>query len=430
VRRRRAALLVSLGAIAAVGGGLTSVGLSLVRNSTAGEAVDPPPTPDEPGYEALVRPTPTLLTIHEGDEGDVAGASLLTLHPNDDGGAVVLVPPSTRVPFGDQGEITVEEAYQAGGSGVVARLLGDLLDIVVDDDLVIDDEQWEALTEPVEPITVQLTDAVEEWPAGEVPLLAEEVGPYLGALAPEESELDRLNRHGEFWVNWLPLVRDAGDRAVPGEVDVGIGRFVRGLANGATVSVLPVTPVAAGADDDGGDGVAGPGDVGGDVAAGADDDGGDVAAGADDDGGATEDRGTQFEADETRMAELVASAVPFPVSPGPDSRPRVRLLNGTTDDDIMAAASRRLVEGGGAVAITGNASSFDVPDTIFAYRPGISRQDVERLAEAFGLGTVEEADPPGLASGGDEGPEADIDVTIVLGRDAQDLIRRLDNADG
>lgn len=391
VRRRRAAVLTALAATTGLGAALALVGLSLVRNSTAGEAVPAPPAADEPGYEAFVIPTPTLLLIHEDADGELAGLTLLTLHPEDDGGSVVLLPPSTLLPFGGDGEVAAGDLYRGGGSDALRGTVGSLLDIVVEDDLVIDDDRWASLIDPVAPLTVPQTDPVDQWPAGSVSLSAEEIGPFLAAQGPDESELDRLARHAELWNAWLPRVREAG--AVPGEVDVGIGRFVRGLANDATVATLPVTPVEP--DDDGTND--------------------------------SDDATTEYALDETQAAELVASVVPFPVSPGPDSRLRVRLLNGTADDQVMPVANQRLVEAGAAIAVAGNAASFNVAETTFAYRPGVARQDIERLAEAFGVGTVELADPPGRASGAAEGTEAEIDVTLVLGRDAQDLIRRLDN---
>src|SRR3546814_18632446 len=52
-----------------------------------------------------------------------------------------------------------------------------------------------------------------------------------------------MYRVGLFWEAWLGEVRAAEDPSVvPGEIDSGIGRFVRGIAGGeADVASLPVT---------------------------------------------------------------------------------------------------------------------------------------------------------------------------------------------
>ncbi len=68
--------------------GCRSWGTSLVRNSTAGEYVEPPIGPDEPGYQAFVVATPTLAVFGTGDDGDLTSAALLSLRSGDDGGAV------------------------------------------------------------------------------------------------------------------------------------------------------------------------------------------------------------------------------------------------------------------------------------------------------------------------------------------------------
>jgi LytR cell envelope-related transcriptional attenuator len=139
--------------------------------------------------------------------------------------------------------------------------------------------------------------------------------------------------------------------------------------------------------------------------------------------------GDAFAPDDARIPELVSRAVPFPLSPSPGRRVRVRLLNGTPDADLTPAAARQLVEAGAEITIAGNAATFDVSETTFAYESSEQRDEAEQLADAFGVGSVEEG------GGASESPSAtaaaaedEIDVTIVLGSDAQDLIGRLENA--
>ncbi|HEY8525046.1 MAG TPA: LCP family protein, partial [Acidimicrobiales bacterium] len=385
LRRQRARIVAGLAAAAVAGAALALLGLTVVRNSTAGRYVDPPLQPDEPGYQAYVVSTPTLAVLHRTPSGALAGAAVLSLEPNDDGGAVIVVPPSTRMPAAESDEgdggLTVAAAYDGGGADAVAGSLSDILGAAIDDAVVVDDARWEALVDPVAPITVTLEERVGDWPAGDVQLEAAEVGDFLRARGPGETELERVARQARFWAAWLERVGSGGRAAVPGEIDSGLGRFVRGVARRPTPAILPVTPVGA--------------------------------------------AGTTFRPDDDRIAELVADAVPYPLSPAPGRRVRVRLLNGTSDPDLTPAAARQLVEAGAEITIAGNAESFDVDETTLSYRSPDERDDARRLADAFGVGQVQRVDDEPAATADARADE--IDVTIVLGSDAQDLLGRLED---
>jgi hypothetical protein len=381
-------VLAALGTTTLAGAGLATVGLSLVRHSTAGRYVEPPVGPDEPGYQAYVAATPTLAVVHRDTDGDLVGAALLALRPGDDGGSVVLVPPSTLAPAG-RGQATVTSAYADGGAESVADVVTDLLDVAVEDTVEVDDDRLATLVGPVAPVTVTLDAPVGPWPAGDVSVAASEVASFLGGRPAGEPELDRMARQAALWTAWLAQVADGGEGSVPGETDAGLGRFLTGVARDATVSVLPVDEVTP---------------VG-------------------DDAGAT------FVVDPERAAELVGQAVPYPLSPAPGRRVRVRLLNGTPDAELTPVAARLLVQAGAEITIAGNASSFAVEGTTFSYRGAGQRADAERLAEAIGVGEVTGGSAPHTpAAETTVDPEAEIDVTIVLGDDARDLIRRLENA--
>jgi hypothetical protein len=425
LRRRRTWVLVALATTTVAGAGLALVGLSAVRNSTAGRYVDPPVRPDQPGYQAYVTSTPTLAVVGRDAAGDLAGAALLALQPGDEGGAVVLVPPSTRAPglgaggrsgddtsgttgttgsgttgttpggtgpggsttttAGTGSGLTVAAAYEGGGADAVVDAMSDILDVAIDDVIEVDDARWASLVGPVAPVSLALDSPVGMWQPGEIELGPTDVGSFLAARSAAEPEVDWLARQAEFWDAWLSAVQAGGEGAVPGELDVGIGRFVRGIALDPGAAILPVTP--------------------------------------------DEDGGPVLTPDRDRISELVSRAVPYPLSPASGRRVRVRLLNGTTDDDLTPAAARLLVEGGAEITIAGNAETFDVSDTTFVYESTDQRAEARRLADALGVGDVERGD------GVDEGPgataaeaESEIDVTIVLGSDAQDLIGRLESA--
>jgi hypothetical protein len=99
----------------------------------------------------------------------------------------------------------------------------------------------------------------------------------------------------------------------------------------------------------------------------------------------------------------------------------VRLLNGTTDDALTTEAARALVAAGAEITIAGNAASFDVAETSLVYTGAEHEPLAVLLAERLGGGRIEEVRP------GQDGPVAsddEIDVTVILGDDAGDLIGR------
>jgi hypothetical protein len=120
------------------------------------------------------------------------------------------------------------------------------------------------------------------------------------------------------------------------------------------------------------------------------------------------------------VGDLMLRAVPYPVSPTPGRRIRVRLLNGTADPDLTGAAARRLVGGGAEITIVGNARTFDETETQMLYGNADQRNEALWLAGGFGGGKVEQ-DPAALGGAADDD---EIDVTVILGADAPDLIGR------
>ena len=92
---------------------------------------------------------------------------------------------------------------------------------------------------------------------------------------------------------------------------------------------------------------------------------------------------------------------------------------------------------GAEITIAGNADTFDVTETTYAYAEPDAEDDAQRLADAVGVGSVERfesATTTATTVAGDAGEtiqediEDEIDMTIVLGTDVQDLIRRLQSS--
>jgi hypothetical protein len=258
----------------------------------------------------------------------------------------------------------------------VRQAAAGLLGTSFDDAIQVGDERLGQLVAPVTPLQFDNPDDVSadnlddvRFAAGPVALDAAQVGPYLEARNRNESDLARLVRQQGLWTAWIDAIRNSTDPGVvPGEVTSGIGRFLRGLATGAVqYAALPVDPPTTPAD------------------------------------GAPE----TFTADVEAVQQLLADLVPFPTSPAPGDRIRVRLLDGAQVGSTRAFALRDLVVAGGEIAVIGNAETFDNATTSIVYYDPINKDSAETVRDALGLGTVElqQADSD------------TIDVTVILGSD-------------
>ena len=371
---RNAAWFGALAVLIVSGIVLAYVGSEIVRDSTEGEIVSQETDPSSPGYEALVEATPTLVLFHDSGEGLEAVTVLTLPDPAGSGGGVILVPSRTVVDLPIFGEGPVEIAYDLGDPRVGAEGVGLLLGAAMSERVVVDDARWADLVEPVAPITLENPNELEidgevRFPLGRISLAAEDVGPYLSATVEGESDLARLFRHQLFWEAWLSAVRADGSLgAVPGEVESGIGRFVRTIAAGdAIVETLPVDPAVEGAH-------------------------GDEPA---------------FLPDGPAIAGLVRTLVPFPVAPAPGLRARVRVLNGTSDIGEASSVAADLTPAGVQIVLVGNATSLDIEETTVSYSGDEYRDDAEQIVEILGVGEVVEDDRPSDA----------VDITVTLGAD-------------
>lgn len=389
--------------------GLLWMGSSAILSNTGGALVRTVDDPTQPGYETLVEPSRVLAAVVEGGDGTLDAVAVLSFTPDTAAGSMVLVPPSTVVPGDAEGRALAQVWSVDGLEGTVAAL-ADILNVGIAESRLITGDQWEALVGPVAPLLVdnptplvsplvaaaadpgdgivppddvagmggglgwQVGDGVVTFDEGVVELPARLVGPYLAASVPGESELSRMVRHQRVWSAWLAAVGADRDNpaVVPGEVETGLGLYVRTLASGevelATLPVVAETDLATGVS---------------------------VLVPL---------------ADEVRV--LVARLIPFPVGARPDSRMRVRILDGTGELDNGLPAVAPLVESGAEVAAVGNARSFDYGTTQFIIGVDADLDAVSLLTDALGTGDIVRT---GEASSG-------VDVTVVLGDDAVGLL--------
>lgn len=356
---------------------LVLAGVRIVRTSTEGDVFSPVVDPAAPGYEAVVDPTPTLVLLHSAS-GVINAITVLSLPSNDaGGGAAVFVPVRTIDELPVFGEHVLSYAYDLGSPEFAREVVGALLGTGIGELELVDAARWADLVAPVAPLTIDNPDpihgvdangrSVVRFPAGELTLNAADVGPYLEAIDPDETDLARLYRHEVLWRAWLDAVAEA-DRldAVPGETETGIGRFVRALAHGETVlRTLPVEAIDHPVE------------------------------------------GAAFEADADATAELITQIVPFPSSPRDGERARLRLLNGTTDTTRATRVAPRLPPVGVELAVIGNAADLSTARTTISYADGRWRDVAEALRDELGTGEVIQEGRPSEA----------VDITVVLGAD-------------
>jgi hypothetical protein len=355
----------SLLALAGVGGAaLAAIGVDTVRNSRAGKVVSTVTDPAAPGFEAFLEPTPTLALLHR-EGSSVRSIAVLSLHSGDVGGSVLVVSPWLQAnPGADAGTFAVVSAF-GGGPEAIMHSLQASIRFGVTETALVDDALWAELVAPVAPLVVENPTAVASFPAGSLSLRADQVGAFLAAGDKEPPQAAML-RQRAFYRAWIGAVSASTDRGVvPGEVESGLGRFVRALANGPTI--VEQAPVVE-----------------------------DVVGGV-----------TRYGIDLAAMEAMVPELVPFPTAGTPGGRIRVRLLDGTGDGGHVEAVAPLLVPAGAQIVVVGNADRFDYRETEVQYHTPVVRGAAGDLVEALAVGRVVEVPRQTDA----------FDVTIILGTD-------------
>lgn len=377
-RRRRSGVLYGIAVVLLAGAipVLGYVGVRVILDSSDGEVVDPVLDPDEPGYRALIQPSPTMLLIHENEEGNMVGGTVLALASTEgDGGSVMVFPPGLVGDVPDVGPITVDGAFVFSGGDAARSVAEWAMHIGVPDVVVMSDAELAEMVAASGPITIQNPDTVRladgtTFPAGPLVLQPEEVPRFMGHLDPGESRLNQLLRQELVWNAWIDQLGNSGAVAFPGEQDAGLARFLTGIVDGENrVESVPL-----------------------------------IADAEAERGGSTAD----LLVDEEAFAAMVPALIPFPTGAGEGDRFIVRVLAGTEDSAAVPLAARRIIAGGGQINMVGNADEFGQVTTEIIYYDPARRRDAERVAEALGFGTVIRID------------EIDdtADVVVVLGADA------------
>ena len=406
-RRRRA---IAIGAILLIAGGVAiavaGVGDDLVasvRSVFEGPA-DDPPAGSEPEdaidhLDAEVQLTAAVLVLPSVDDpadiGDEPGAGLQSVVVLADAagtstGTIALLPPSLTVDLGEDGSMTLAEAYRDQGSPMVLRAATALLGLDLDGGATITPAGWEALGGETDGIEVDVRRPIEgattsgqvvRFDAGEQRLEGRELRRYLTLDVPGTSQLDVLPR--------TQVVLDAVIAAVDGDpatseraLEAAVERFDGDLDLPALHALLG--RLAA-------DGEEPPTTLTVPVQA---------TGGEDDPEG--------YRLDEDRVIPLLDRLAAWEDATQATGR-RLRVLNGNGVPGIGPRIGTQLEEAGFRALLTGNADRFTYEQTRILIHGDDDevRAAAREVQDVLGTGTIERSGEL----------DAPIDLTIVVGQD-------------
>ena len=157
----------------------------------------------------------------------------------------MFIPADTQVTVNGTPE-TLVEAYRSGGTSGLQTAVEALIGAGVDEVSVDNSRNWQDLVSPVGTLTFDNPDDVivngsKLFAQGPVSVTPDKVGSFLFSRNWAEDDTNRLLRQEQFWRAWMArIAASRSPGAVPGELDTGIGRFVRTLAHeDVEYAVLP-----------------------------------------------------------------------------------------------------------------------------------------------------------------------------------------------
>lgn len=349
-------------------------------------------------------------------DNKVVGVALLTLPTFESpGGSVLLLPTLLAGDLPEVGEMPIEAAYAFSGLEAARSTTEWALHLGIENAVAINDAEWSQLLAETGPLTIFNPDNLFyddrsiAYPSGLIELEPTEVPLYAAHLDEGENHLNRLVRQELVWNAWLDeltanasilgdsdfgneptdiLNLDSGnttDNADPenqsalasldtNDPDALLRRFLSQMSAGEHVVVQAPLIV---------DAVTPP-----------------------DDPNAVQN---VFRLDYEELARLIPSVIPFPAGYASNTRPLVRVLDGSGDQTRIPLVARLAIEAGGQVSMIGNAENFDYTATEIMYADSSWRTYAQMLQETLGFGTVVEL----------EDMDENTDVMVLIGADAR-----------
>lgn len=378
-------VVVAFGAVA-VGLGWVDSARELVTTPDAEVAEDPPPG----GWQPAVLVATTVGS--EGSTDELRGLAVIASDRSTGEATVLLIPTATVTDVPGFGSFTLAEAWELGGSSLVAVTVDNLLGLRIDGVLVKDPASWAAWFEPVGGASIDIPSRIVardgadagsvRFEAGTEFLTPERIGEYLTVRAEGETELQSLPRAQQVIAALSRELADAPDaletvvevsRTLPGTATPERLRAVLGelaearAADAATTITVPIVPLGTGPDE-------------------------------------------VYRPDEERLDALMEDR--FAVSrevDGSGTRMAVQILNGNARPGIGQDVADALADGRYRIVLTGNADRFTYRETrilIYSDDPAdlAAAQDI---TERLGVGVIERSGTP----------QSVVDVTIIVGAD-------------
>ena len=347
--------------------------------------------PAAPGFVAAVDATPVHL-VAVTDASDALSA-LVVFVPDPAGGAGTVVWSLGELVVDEDGtKASLADIYKNQGFDAARAAFEKVLGFGATDALIAAPRDLMAAAGPgsvevrnPDPVTVEVKGKrVEKFKAGTIELAPDELADYLTIRGAGELPENRSTRSGALFTALIARLADSG--STPGSSS---------STSGGSVSTTSAAPSA---------GNGGP----------------DLATILTAMGATTPDfivlpterqsfKGSYlYSPDTAAITDQLAGVVQFPISSYPGQRPRVRVLNGTSDTSMANAAAPDLAKAGGEVLLIGNATALDVATTTVVYSNDAFKDVADRIADAVGV-TAQRTE--------DLSDAADIDV--VLGADYQ-----------
>jgi hypothetical protein len=329
---------------------------------------------------AEVRPTPVDLVAVTGD-GDELISMLLVVSTGGKQTAVPLSPQLVLSGFEGSPPGSSQEVFGDGGMEALRLRLGAELGFGTTDGLVVPGAALVQLASTVGPLTVELSDDVFagapdaepdevelQYRAGELEVEPEEVDDFLAFGGYREADPNRALRSGEMWQALLERVGPASATTLGSGDDLeAFAELFASLAGGeVSFEVVPTLPVEI----------------------------------------FSASPVTIHRLDKEAMPTWASTHVPFPVAAFPGQLASVAVLDGTGSEGAIEAVSPDIVGAGAQIFLTGNAESFDVATSRVEYSAREARRAAEEIADALGA-QAQQVDEQ----------RADVDVTVVVGKD-------------
>lgn len=334
---------------------LAIAGYHALLDSRAGRFIEEPDVGD-PGWRAIVDPSPVAAVVEVGDEG-ITGLTLLAGHPDDGtAGTAILVPGTLHIDGTSLATLEPTEAVLALSGALRLRVTA------VE---VMTPERWAAFMGD-HVYTVANPDPVDDLhgepllAVGDIEINGDNAAVFLGRPAAGADPITLMFRRELFWSAVIADPPDRPMRSVDGEVPLA-GLLDQVAAPASRVVDLPLA-----------------------------------------------DLGPDPEPDLEAAEELIREVVPVPAGSKPGDRLQVRVIDRTGLADLAAIAAEVASTGSEVVEI-GNAIEFDGGETHLVVPLGLDDPGINELALLTGATTVL-----------DDEVDADAVVTLVIGSDFVD----------